>query len=85
MPAIVDHTIQYHPDGIADVTVRSAFSGNYHTRRMALTSAQYTTWVGTGVHIQTALPHLSPEDREFLLTGATPEEWELAFGSDEED
>jgi hypothetical protein len=25
------------------------------------------------------LPHLSADDREFLLTGTTPEEWNDAF------
>jgi len=37
-----------------------------------------------GKLIQDAFPFLSADEREFLLTGMTPEEWELEFG-DEED
>lgn len=29
--------------------------------------------------IQNIVPHLSPEDREFLMTGITPEEWKEMF------
>jgi len=29
--------------------------------------------------IQNIVPHLPKEEREFLITGITPEEWELAF------
>lgn len=36
-----------------------------------------------GAHIQNALPLLTPDEREFLLTGMTPEEWDAAFGEDD--
>ena len=40
----------------------------------------------TGKHIQEVFPELSPDQREFMMTGITAEEWEEAFGgSDEED
>lgn len=53
----------------------------------------YTTnWLSTtgiinwhnGAIIQSpgALPHASADDREFLMTGTTPTEWEAMFGSD---
>jgi hypothetical protein len=29
--------------------------------------------------IQNIVPHLPKDEREFLVTGITPEEWELAF------
>jgi len=29
--------------------------------------------------VQNIVPHLTPAEREFLLTGITNEEWELAF------
>lgn len=35
-------------------------------------------------HIQNIVPHLSPEDREFLITGITPEEWKELFDTVEE-
>jgi hypothetical protein len=30
--------------------------------------------------IQNIVPHLSMNEREFLMTGITPTEWELMFG-----
>ena len=29
--------------------------------------------------IQNIVPHLPKDEREFLITGITPEEWDLAF------
>ena len=29
--------------------------------------------------IQNIVPHLPKDEREFLITGITPEEWEIAF------
>ena len=36
-----------------------------------------------GKLIQEAFPELNVDQREFLLTGATPEEWEEIFGEAE--
>jgi hypothetical protein len=38
----------------------------------------------SGVYLQDALPMLSPDERELLLTGVSPEEWAELFGSEEE-
>lgn len=38
-----------------------------------------------GKHIQDAMPSVSKEDREFLMSGMSPEGWNLAFPPDEED
>ena len=37
-----------------------------------------------GWHVQDAYPHLSADDREFLISGVTAEEWSNAFGDEEE-
>ena len=34
--------------------------------------------------IQRIVPHLQPAEREFLMTGITDEEWQLAFADMEE-
>lgn len=34
--------------------------------------------------IQRIVPHLPPAEREFLMTGITDEEWQLAFADMEE-
>ncbi|MBT4187916.1 MAG: hypothetical protein HOE14_11955 [Gemmatimonadales bacterium] len=41
-------------------------------------------WVG-GELIQNALGFLHSADREFLMTGITPERWNDLFGADDED
>jgi hypothetical protein len=49
------------------------------------TSAEYIrlcfrAW-NAGVLIQSAFPWMKPEDREFLISGIRPSEWEDMFGS----
>lgn len=36
-----------------------------------------------GVLIQDAFPFLTPDEREFMMTGITPEEWDRLFGEEE--
>lgn len=36
-----------------------------------------------GALIQNAFPMLTMEEREFIMTGMTPEQWEETMGSDE--
>lgn len=59
-------------------TRTSPFSGNENTRDIPVTPAQIKLWQN-GVLIQDAMPHLSADDREFLMTGITPEEWDELF------
>jgi hypothetical protein len=42
------------------------------------TLEQYSKWQA-GAMIQDAMPHLSADDREFVMTGITPEEWDSMF------
>lgn len=43
----------------------------------------YNKWKN-GMLIQDALPELNTNQREFLISGISPEGWELMFGTDEE-
>ena len=38
-----------------------------------------------GKHIQDAMPSVSAEDREFLISGTSPEGWEQLFGGSKEE
>lgn len=40
------------------------------------------TWYHPTLLIQQAFPNLSPNDREFIMTGITPEEWSNLFTPD---
>jgi hypothetical protein len=61
------------------VTRKSTISGQENTLDLDITSEQLFR-VNTGVElIQNIVPHLSPSDREFLITGITSEEWDKLF------
>jgi hypothetical protein len=66
------------------VTKRSTLSGNTNKREINVTQAQLNDWA-SGTLIQDAMPHLSADDREFLMTGITPEEWNKHFNEEEYD
>jgi len=63
------------------ITKVSGASGVTHTREIDVTPEQLKNWQD-GALIQNAMPHLSPDDREFLMTGITPEEWDAMFGEE---
>ena len=57
----------------------SPFSGNKNVMDIDVTEEQIASWQG-GELIQEAMPNLSADEREFLMTGITAEEWENHFG-----
>lgn len=62
-----------------EITRTSTISGITRTREISVTEAQLQNW-GQGMHIQDAMPNVSAGDREFLMNGVTPEEWNEIFG-----
>lgn len=58
---------------------KSPFSGEVTTKEINVTEEQLSQWKDEGVCIQKAMPHLTPGEREFIMTGITPEEWETMF------
>lgn len=65
------------------ITRKSPFSGIENTRDISVTEEQLTSW-NNGVLIQSAMPNISADDREFIMTGITPEEWNETFSDEEE-
>lgn len=60
------------------VTRISMFSGRVKTREIDITEEQLAELEQPKRRfIQEIVPHLSAEDREFLLTGLTKEEWQV--------
>lgn len=86
MPGMIqpERIVTWLSDDIVTVAVKSLFSGNVSNMTLFVTREQWDAWQA-GTHIQHAMPNLSPAEREFLLTGATPEEWNAAFPEDDED
>jgi hypothetical protein len=60
------------------ITRTSMFTGVIHTLEINVTPEQIARWQG-GELIQNAMPNLTPDEREFIKTGVTAEEWEAAF------
>lgn len=65
------------------ITRKSPFSNKVNTRDIDVSEEEIRAWE-SGVPIQHAMRDLSADDREFLMTGITPEEWDAAFGHEEE-
>jgi hypothetical protein len=61
------------------ITRTSPLTGNVNTREIDVTEKQLAAWKG-GMLIQDAMPNVSSEDREFLMSGFTPEDWAHMFG-----
>lgn len=64
------------------VTRKSPFTGKEHTLDIPVTQEQLDVWQ-SGELIQVAMPDVSAEHREFLMTGITPTEWNETFGEEE--
>jgi hypothetical protein len=66
------------------VTKISQLSGKETTLELNVTQEQMDRFANrreNGEYVQTIFPHLSKDEREFLLTGVSPIEWEQIFGS----
>jgi hypothetical protein len=61
------------------ITRKSPFTGKTHTMDLPVATEQMVSYLEHGVLIQDAFPHLSAEQREFIKTGITPEEWDDTF------
>ena len=59
----------------------SPFSGEIHEMELPVTKEQLRRWQD-GELVQCAFPHLSADQREFIMTGITPEEWRDTFSED---
>jgi hypothetical protein len=85
---MVIHVIDRHTsvltlrDGGVHVT-RPTIMGKVaaHTIRSEYTADQIADWLERRPElIQNAFPNMSAEDREFLMTGITPDAWKEMFG-----
>lgn len=62
-----------------NITKVSLYTKKTHTRDIPCTQEQMDEWLG-GKLIQDAMPDLSTDDREFLISGMTPHEWKEMMG-----
>lgn len=63
---------------------KSIITGKIHELDLDVTEAQMSSYLG-GKLLQDAFPHLSDDEREFIKTGITKEEWDLYIKVDDEE
>jgi hypothetical protein len=64
------------------VTRFNPYKGTTLTRDLPITAEQWDAYQA-GRHIQHALPHLSDDDREWILSGLPGGDFDALFGGDE--
>jgi hypothetical protein len=67
---------------IMKITRTSPFTGIENTLDINITEEQLKQWTD-GLLAQLAFPNLSADDREFIMTGITAEEWDTYIGKGE--
>jgi hypothetical protein len=63
------------------ITKTSILSGITRTKEINVNQSQIDKWVA-GMLIQDAMPNVSVDEREFIMTGSTPEEWDSTFNEE---
>jgi len=61
------------------ITKVDPFTGKTNQRLIDITREQLEQYEKGGKCIQDAFPHLTPDEREFIMTGITPDSWNAAF------
>lgn len=67
------------------ITRTSIHIGITRTLDLDVTPEQLSLIENKEQHIQDVLPHLSKDDREFILTGLTAQEWDEMFNDEGDD
>lgn len=60
------------------ITMRSPITGMINAMDVDVTEVQIMQWQN-GMLIQDAMPDLSVDEREFIMTGTTPADWEKMY------
>lgn len=63
---------------------RSELTQQESEREIDVTEEQLARYEDGGILLQDAFPHLDADDREFIKTGITPEEWSLISPPEDE-
>lgn len=78
----VEQTSKFPTTSWLRITCVSGLTLRHNTMELFVTPDELQSWID-GELIQNAMPYLSAEEREFLISGSTPEEWDAAFGGEE--
>ena len=64
---------------------KSMVSGRVNSMLLPTTQGKIEYWVESGKLIQDVMPDLNDNQREFLMSGITPEEWDDMFGEEDDE
>jgi len=67
------------------ITRTSVISNITRSLDLPITEEQYSKWYNRELLIQDAMPNLTDDEREFILTGITSEEWDATFKQEDEE
>lgn len=59
----------------SEITIFCEFDGKHKTMTVECTELEYEQWIASGELIQRFFPEMPAEQREFLINGFTPEDW----------
>lgn len=64
---------------------KSVITGITRSRNIPVNPEDLIAWEQGYGNVQDIMPYLNDDDREFILSGITPEEWDSAFSEQIED
>ncbi len=73
------------PDGNLVVSRVSIFSMKRNTMRLPIDRARLFRYTMESENVEKVFPDLDTEQREFLISGATPQEWNEMFPKEKDD
>ena len=76
--------IERMAENLTNVTMVSMFTEEVNSMQLPVSQDKIDLWLTGGGLIQDIMPDLSPDQREFLMTGMTPLEWTNMFGDSDE-
>jgi len=62
---------------------KSMVSGRLNSMLLPTTQGKIEYWIESGKLIQDVMPDLNDNQREFLMSGITPREWNDMFGEED--
>ena len=62
---------------------KSMLSGKVNSMVLPTTQGKIEYWIESGKLIQDVMPDLNDNQREFLMSGITPREWNDMFGEED--
>jgi len=65
------------------ISRRNPITGEWIDKEIDVTDEQMKAWY-SGTLIQNAMPNLTDDEREFIMTGILPEQWDEMFNEDKE-